>query len=1025
MKPNKIIHIGDVHIFFSKKFEAHDYVFNKLYKSLNEDNPDLIVLAGDLIDSKLKLSPEQFTLARNFLLNLSMYAPVIIILGNHDLNLQNKDRLDSISPIVHSLYNETQHPIHFFKNTGLYPLYDIDWAVWSCLDDQKAPHISNQQYTVGLYHGAVKGCISDNGFTLTEGIDIEDFKDCNIVMMADIHKQQSFRDGDIVYSGSLIQTKISEPAKGSYILWVWDGTRYNYEVKHLGNIYSVITQDVDNLDTLAVDDDNQLIVIKYDSSTMSKTDALKLKKELQSKLSNKVELKPTVKKKHKVEVKTKSDEIEQKKINLKNALSEYIAHLKLSNEDAKIVFDLDEEYGRNLDLSKDFDLGDYHIKNVKVENFLCFKAIDTSLDKNGIIGIAGKNRVGKSSIFKAIIFCLFNSSPNNNASLKKMINKHNRKDKAFVELVLEKNGEMYRIKRTITPKKADGVTIDLEFELLDDDGNVIKSLKGEKRQETEKEIQKLFGIESAFEILSMYSAQKRQVEFIDCKNSERLTLINRFIGSQSYEEKEKVVAEDLKAEKSVYQSILKDFNQSVDITLLKMNLEKYELRQDELTIDINDMKEDGTLIEYKNRHLISNYELNKKIANKHVDDPEAINEIIATYKESNVKLESEVTKLNESLQLVIAAKASEEDKFLNEYSQEISKYKINYKAIKEDEAKCAVLLNDIKRLKEQLTITTCNSCGQPISEDVIQKKKNDLANMESELITLKQKINDFNEHNDKIEEMQTRHSNYRDEIDSFEASIKNKKLKITNHSTQIDSLKFNSQLWEEVQDAKARLIELEKDYQKYISYKAQSAKLLDSLQNELGSVKTNIQLTKKEIDNYNNYFGKLKESEERLRILKLYKDIIHKDSLPLFILKTKIDDINEQVNLLINQVFDFDIEFSINEDSGELSIEFVYENDEEKNDVGFASGSETFIINLCIKVGLSQISELPKATTLFIDEGYGTLDKETMDKIPNLFAVLPEYYKNIITISHIEELKDLFEHQVRLEKRGKYTEVLD
>jgi DNA repair exonuclease SbcCD nuclease subunit len=199
MKPNKIFHLGDNHVFFSKKFEAHEYVFNELYKDIEKEKPELIVLAGDLIDSKIKLSPEQFNIARNFLLNLASYCPVLIILGNHDLNLANKERLDSVSPIVYSLNNETTFPIHFFKNSGVYDLYDIKWAVWSCLDDQLAPTINKKDgdYVIGLYHGAIKGCISDNGFVLTEGIDIEEFKDCDRVMMADIHARQGFRPQEI------------------------------------------------------------------------------------------------------------------------------------------------------------------------------------------------------------------------------------------------------------------------------------------------------------------------------------------------------------------------------------------------------------------------------------------------------------------------------------------------------------------------------------------------------------------------------------------------------------------------------------------------------------------------------------------------------------------------------------------------------------------------------------------------------------------------------------------------------------
>jgi exonuclease SbcC len=241
--------------------------------------------------------------------------------------------------------------------------------------------------------------------------------------------------------------------------------------------------------------------------------------------------------------------------------------------------------------------------------------------------------------------------------------------------------------------------------------------------------------------------------------------------------------------------------------------------------------------------------------------------------------------------------------------------------------------------------------------------------------------------------------------------------------TKIENLELKTKDWDEVQSAKERLSGLEREYLKFTSHKKDSDKTLEMLQNDLGAIRTTIKLLQRDITQYKTQYTKLQESEEKMRLLKLYKDIVNKDGLPLYILKSKIDEINEQVNLVVSQVFEFEVEFSVDEESGELNVDFFYENDTEKNDVGFASGSETFIINLCIKVGLSQVSELPKLTSLLIDEGYGTLDKDTIDKIPALFAVLPEYYKNVITISHIDELKDLYNYEIKLQKNGKHTEV--
>jgi DNA repair exonuclease SbcCD ATPase subunit/DNA repair exonuclease SbcCD nuclease subunit len=1026
MKPKKIFHIGDQHVFFTKKFEAHEYVFNQLYKDIEREKPELIVCVGDLIDSKLKLSPEQFNLARGFLLNLASYCPVLIILGNHDLNLQNKERLDSISPIVYSLNNETKFPIHFFKHSGLYELYNIKWAIWSCLDDQLTPEIvrEDNDYVIGLYHGAVKGCISDNGFILSDGIDIEEFKDCDRVMLADIHKQQSFRNGEIVYSGSILQTKISEPAKGSYIMWEWDGKNYNHTVHRLNNIYSTITENIDDVDLIKPDSDDQVIMLKYDSNIINKAEALKMKKEIQTKFpSNKIELKASIKKKVR-QINTIEEQKEKKKIDLQNAMQDYLKALKLSAADIKAVMDMDLLYTSNLDLSKDFELGDFSICWMELSNFLSFaphtQMID--LDKEGIIGIGGKNRVGKSSVIKAIMFCLFNSSPDNNASLKKLINKNNRNQESFVRLVISKAGKYYRITRTLIPKK-NGVTSVLEFLEVDEFNNEIKSLTGEKRQETEKELQRYFGIESAFEILSLYSAQKRQQELIDCKNAERLKLVNRFIGLHNYEYKLEAVNEDLKAEKVTYTLVTKDFNQSADLVKMESELLRLTAKEIEIKDDISDLQDSERIYEFKNRHLISSYELNKKLASKIVSNPEEVKEEIKTLNEYIIEREEYKIEVERNIELFKIDKDVIATKWDIDYSTDISKHKIEWRQTANKSNELAVLKSEIEKSEKQLLENECYSCGQEIS---VQKKEElayEIKIKKANALLLETVISDYDIICKKQESLQDEYNDIKDKIEQCEVELKKVSMGIKTAETKIENLELKTKDWDEVQSAKERLSGLEREYLKFTSHKKDSDKTLEMLQNDLGAIRTTIKLLQRDITQYKTQYTKLQESEEKMRLLKLYKDIVNKDGLPLYILKSKIDEINEQVNLVVSQVFEFEVEFSVDEESGELNVDFFYENDTEKNDVGFASGSETFIINLCIKVGLSQVSELPKLTSLLIDEGYGTLDKDTIDKIPALFAVLPEYYKNVITISHIDELKDLYNYEIKLQKNGKHTEV--
>ena len=57
------------------------------------------------------MSPELIQMLSDLFVNLADICPTILI-GNHDCNLNNRSRLDVLSPIVNNL----QHPnLHYFK----------------------------------------------------------------------------------------------------------------------------------------------------------------------------------------------------------------------------------------------------------------------------------------------------------------------------------------------------------------------------------------------------------------------------------------------------------------------------------------------------------------------------------------------------------------------------------------------------------------------------------------------------------------------------------------------------------------------------------------------------------------------------------------------------------------------------------------------------------------------------------------------------------------------------------------------
>jgi DNA repair exonuclease SbcCD ATPase subunit len=58
------------------------------------------------------------------------------------------------------------------------------------------------------------------------------------------------------------------------------------------------------------------------------------------------------------------------------------------------------------------------------------------------------------------------------------------------------------------------------------------------------------------------------------------------------------------------------------------------------------------------------------------------------------------------------------------------------------------------------------------------------------------------------------------------------------------------------------------------------------------------------------------------------------------------------------------------------------------------------------------------ADTLFIDEGFGALDSETLDEAIGVLETLQSQGRNVGVISHVEEIKERIPVQIRLIRQG-------
>ena len=89
------------------------------------------------------------------------------------------------------------------------------------------------------------------------------------------------------------------------------------------------------------------------------------------------------------------------------------------------------------------------------------------------------------------------------------------------------------------------------------------------------------------------------------------------------------------------------------------------------------------------------------------------------------------------------------------------------------------------------------------------------------------------------------------------------------------------------------------------------------------------------------------------------------------------------------------------------------------------SGGESFLVSLSLALALSELSSGRKRLeSLFLDEGFGTLDSETLDAALNALESLRLSGRTIGVISHIEALTRRIPVRIDVKRTGVGTSTI-
>jgi len=1045
----RIAHTADIHWRGLSRHDEYREIFTTFVKDCKKNKVDHIFVGGDIFHTKTTgISPEYIDQLTWWLEAMANVASVHLTLGNHDGNLVNLSRQDAVSPVVQALNNPR---IHLYKKSGVYEFHPgYTWCIYSLFDEEgwKDVRPAPGKTNIACYHGPVQGSVTEVGWEM-DGLGLEFFKNYPFVLLGDIHQMQhlGYRealDGKkkpwISYPGTPIQQNYAEELNHGYLLWDIDDLRtWDVSFKKLPNPKPYVTiqwnGSVEDLITTASQHPDGSRFRIRSSEALGQKDFSLIGETLKSaKVATEVTFKSDFIVDRSV-VQTGSSTLE--KADLRNPdvlvklIKDYYKGTQVSIDEWNSVTEQvksclsavtsQEEMARNSKWS---------LRHLQFDNMFAYGADNViNFDKlNGIVGVFGPNRVGKSSIVGTLMYSLFNAT--DRGPIKNIHVCNIRKPYCSSKAIINHNGTDYVIERqTVKTENKKGIinaSTSLNVFKIREDGEA-DDLAGEQRTDTEKVIRSLIGGQEDFMMTSL-AAQGETNQFILQGSTRRRGVLSRFLDLDIFDKMHELANKELVGLKSQLKNCPdRDWQFLFDSTKKSMSA------ADDLINELSQLIKEKQL-----EHSRLQLELSK-----HKDVTPVTKSQVESYAKQVSTLESTLTQCQletSTLQTEMEELTKKLEKISSvKKENDLSKLKQRDAAYKTLEASLQALKfahdkeeTQLKQHQKSLKILDEVPCGDDyptckfIKDAHLSKGKIKEQTQKTQLAQEK-----LQEASSSLEEL--KQENTTDKLEKME------KLLALENKLLLDASKKETSITRLRSVQETKLVELE-------SARLRLAHLQEALKNEenaeIVSLRANIENISDDVEalasqkiSAATQKGKLaanleKHEEEKsirdslleaMKVHELVTGAFSKKGIPLIVIKSQLPAINIEIAKILHGIVDFTIELENDEvtDSSEIYINYG----DSRRIVELCSGMEKTIASLAIRVAMINVSSLPKPDIFIIDEGFGTLDDTAVEACNRLLVSLKKYFKTILIITHVDGVKDIVDRVLEITKNEKDSKI--
>jgi DNA repair exonuclease SbcCD ATPase subunit len=679
---------------------------------------------------------------------------------------------------------------------------------------------------------------------------------------------------------------------------------------------------------------------------------------------------------------------------------------------------------------------DWSIKEFEFDNLYGYgegNKIDFSRFEN-IVGVFGKNRSGKSSLVAALLYVLFNTTDRGSVKNAYIIN--DQKDYCRGSVRINVGGTDYiierRTERTIPKKKKkvskkdnkSSTTVNLWKIRIDELGREVKvSSNGVGRDDTDRIIRELIGTSDDF-LLTTFASQGNLNGFIEVKATKRKEFLNRFLELDVFDKLYDIV-------KKKYSS-LNNISENFSSDLWSRTISNTEKEITKLEASIKTLTESVTTLTNKRD------EISLWIATHENQAATVERKTVENLKREVQKREREIISAQKGLESNQKELAKKTER-LQEVKEEQTKYDLE--TLREDLNSMQDLKTTLEELKNTLNLQTAELKTQQKAVNKLSKVPCDTSFPECHFIkdghlakktieAQKATVEQMNNNLDGIQKSFEKHA-----VQDIARSIKVCEDLSTEHElldTKISGFKEN------IEQRKREIVILEKDLKNNRLELQKANDLLDKLEsNEFKQKKKILKKTQEEVvvletkrnkelmslgANQQKLQKLLKEQEDgkdllkKLRIYESIQSAFSKKGIPAMILKNQLPAVNREMAKVLNNLVDFTV--TLETDVSANIMDVYFEDGKSKRVIELGSGMEKTICSLALRVALGNLSSLPRPDIFILDESFGALDEDNLQKGMELLSLFNGYFKSIFVITHISPIKEVADGIIEIKSNG-------